>query len=544
MLTYNEKIKPKRKDRPWLLLILALIWVFGTAFFHSPWEPYEPFVLSVVKSILRDNNWLVPYVSHVPYLEIQPFYFWLFAAILKLFNVNNIDSIANGVRLINTTLIFAVIALSAHVGSKLSAFKNGRSVVLILISSVGFITLSYQVTPDIMVLLGICLYLYALQLHRELPGISGWLLFTGLLFISISFSCEFILIALLTLILLPLIDKHWRNRDFYMTAVISVTLFAIIFYSYCYSLQQVDKDFFWLWKNRYMEILHIQNYNILRQLKETALIMSWFVAPASFLVIWTLYKRKWAIFTDKIIQVNIILAVMFFIFTVFSGKNVGQSIFPIILPFVFIASLEIDSIRITIVSLLNWFSIFIFGTFGAAIWVSYILFNLNMPQAFIYWVLHLTQQFHYQFSIWHLFLAIVITAIWLFMITRRGIRGREVVSNWASGTTFILVLFLTLWLPWFDSILTFRPMVAHSLKHINTKGCVITNGTNTVQGALWYYYADINLLPAFFNLNFNVCTQALLAIENVNEVDQKIWTIVWQEKRPIDKKMYVVLQHK
>jgi hypothetical protein len=130
------------------------------------------------------------------------------------------------------------------------------------------------------------------------------------------------------------------------------------------------------------------------------------------------------------------------------------------------------------------------------------------------------------------------------MITRRGIRGREIVSNWASGTTFILVLFLTLWLPWFDSILTFRPMVKNSLRYINARSCVITNGNNTVQGALWYYYADINLLPAFLNLNFNVCNQALVAVENISEIDQKSWNILWQEKRPIDKKIYVVIHHK
>jgi 4-amino-4-deoxy-L-arabinose transferase-like glycosyltransferase len=544
MLTYNEKVKPKRKDRPWLLVVLVLIWVFGTAFFHSPWEPYEPFVLSVVKSILRNNSWLVPYVSHLPYLEIQPFYFWLYAAILKLLHVSNIYSIANGIRLINTSLILAVIALCAKVGANLSAFKNGRSVVLILISSVGFVNLSYQISPNIIVILGFCLYLYALQLHRELPGISGWLLFTGLLLISISFSSEFILIALFILILLPLIDKHWRNRNFFMTAFISVTLFSIIFYSYCYGLQQVDKDFFWQWKIRYMEIYHASGYNILRQLKETLLQISWFLVPGSFLVIWTIYKRKLSIFKDKIIQVNIILAIMLFLFSVFSGRDVDQSLFPIILPFVFIASLEIDSIRITIVSLLNWFSIFIFGTFGAALWTGYILFNLNMPYGFINYALQLTQDFHYQFSSWQLMLAILITFIWLFMITRRGIRGREVVSNWASGTTFVLVLFMALWLPWFDSVLTFRPLVEKSLKYINPKICTVTNGSDTVQGALWYYYADINLLPSFLNLNFNVCNQALVAVEDINSIDQNMWNVMWQGKRPIDKKTYVVIHHK
>lgn len=451
---------------------------------------------------------------------------------------------ANCVRLINTFLLFAIIALSAKIGANLSAIKNGRSVVLILISSIGFINLAYQLTPDVMVLLGFCLYLYALQSYHELPGISGWLLFTGLLFLSISFSCEFVLIALLSLILLPLFDSHWRNRNFFMTVFIAVALFAIIFYFYCYSLQQVNKDFFWLWKNQYMEIVHARDYNLLRQLRETVSTLGWFLIPASFLVLWTFYKRRFDIFKDKIIQVNIIFATLLLIFAIFSGKNVGQAIFPIVLPCVFIASLEIDSIRITIVSLLNWFSLFIFGTFGAFIWIGYILFNFNWPQAFIKEALRLTQQFQYHFSLWSLILAIVVTLIWLFMITRRGIRGREVVSNWASGTTFVLVLFLSLWLPWFDSILSFKPMVKNSLKYLEPNECIVTNGSNTIQSALWYYYADINLLPTFFDLNFNRCNQALVAVDDIATINQEIWQILWQEKRPIDKKTYLIVRRR
>jgi 4-amino-4-deoxy-L-arabinose transferase-like glycosyltransferase len=544
MLTYNENIKPKRKDRPWLLVVLVLIWVLGTAFFHSPWEPYEPFVLSVVKGILRNNSWLVPYVSDIPYLQIQPFYFWIYSAILKAFAITDIYSIANGIRLINTFLIFAVIALSAKIGSNLSAFKNGRSVVLILISSIGFINLSYQLSPDIVVIFGFCLYLYALQLHKILPGLSGWLLFTGLLLVSIAFSCEFILIALSVLLVLPLVDKYWRNKNYIMTCGIGVALFIIIFYIYCTQLQQVDKDFFWQWKIRYLDLINRNNYNTWRQVRETLLLLSWYTLPCGFLAIWTMYKRRLNIFKDKIIQVNILLVIILIAFTIISGKEVDRVIFPIIIPLVFIASLEIDSIRITIVSLFNWFSIFVFGTLGFVIWAGYIMFNLNAPQDIISKVLSFSQNFSYQFKSWQLLLAIAITLIWLFMITRRHIRGREVVTNWASGTTFILVLFMALWLPWFDSVLSFKPLVNSSLKNINKKLCIVTNGSDTVQGALWYYYADVNLLPSTINLNYNICNQAIVATDDLGIIDQNQWQILWHAKRPIDKKEYFMIKHK
>lgn len=544
MLTYNPIKKPKRKDRPWLLFVMSLIWVLGTAFFHSPWEPYEPFVLAVVKGILRNHSWLVPYVSNVPYLQIQPFYFWIYSAVLKLFNVTNIYSIANCIRLLNTLIIFSVVILAARIGSNLSAFKNGRTVVLILISSFGFINNAYQLSPTILVLLGFCLYIYSLQLYYRLPGISGWLLFLGLMFISINFTCEFIVIALLVLLILPIIDKSWRNTHYLTTVTIGIVMFGIIFYLYCYQLKEVNNEFFIQWKQRYSSIFLIPPYSFLRQLKDVFSLLSWYVVPGWFLVIWSFYKRRMSIFKDKVIQANIILAILIFFFALFEGRNIEGAVFPIILPVVFIASLEIDSIRISIVSLLNWFSICVFGVLGLAIWIVYLCFNLNYPPQLIHYVMQYSQDYHFNFNIWQLSLAILITFIWLFMITRRHIRGRELVTNWASSTTYVLVLFLSLCLPWFDSVLTFKPIVFGSLSSINKKVCTVTNSADSTQGALWYYYADVNLIPSFVNLNFSLCNQAVVATEDISKIDQTQWRIVWQAKRPIDKKVYYIIKHK
>ena len=544
MLTYNPIKKPKRKDRPWLLFIMSLIWVLGTAFFHSPWEPYEPFVLAVVKGILRTHSWLVPYVSNVPYLEIQPFYFWIYSAVLKLFNVTDIYSIANCIRLLNTLIIFAIVILAARIGSGLSAFKNGRTVVLILISSFGFINNAYQLSPTILILLGFCLYIYALQLHYRLPGISGWLLFLGLLLISINFTCEYIVIALLLLIILPIIDRHWRTSSYFITATIGIVMFGIIFFLYCNQLHSVNAEFYTQWQQRYGTLYTPGGYNFLRQVRDIFTLLSWYVVPGLFLVLWSLYKRRMGIFKDKVIQANIILAVLIFMFSLLGGHTPEGVIFPVILPVVFIASLEVDSIRISIVSLLNWFSICIFGVIGLVIWLVYIGFILGYPSQMISYILKFSQNYQFHFNIWHTALAILITFIWLFMITRRHIRGRELITNWASSTTYVLVLFLSLCLPWFDSVLSFRPIVMGSLPSIVRQSCIVTNSENSTQGALWYYYADINLIPSFVNLNFSLCNQAVIATEDINKIDKTQWKIVWQGKRPIDKKAYYVVKHK
>lgn len=545
MLTYNSNYKLKRKDRPWLLFILALIWVLGTVFFHSPWEPYEPFVFAVVKGIIVNSSWLVPYISSAPYLEIQPFYFWIYASIIKVFNTTDITYVANIIRIINTIIIFAVLAVIGRVGSGLSAFKTGRTVILLLISSIGFINIAYQLSPNILILLGLSLYLYALQKYQDLPGISGWILFIGLLFLSIDFTCEFILLAILVLILLPIIDSYWRNKKYYVTCLIGLFLFFVIFYFYCMQLQQVNGDFFQQWQSRYTNLIDRSNYNFWLQSIATIKLLLWYIAPSWLLAIWSFIRRGRTIFKDKTLQVSLLLSLLLFIFTCISGKYVEGTIFPIVILFALIASIEIDSIRITVVSLLNSFSIIIFGLLGLLIWVLYIMLNLpHVNNHIISDMLAFGQGYVYHFNFWHLALALLISVIWLVMITRRHIRGREMVTNWASGSTFVVVLFLSLWLPWFDSVLSFKPIVDNSLKYIDRTHCVATNGYNGTQIALWYYYADISLMPAFLNLNYSICNQAVVATEDPNIIDLKQWKILWHDKRAIDKKIYYVIVHK
>ncbi len=547
MLTYNKN-KPhkiKRTDKPWLLFILAIIWVFGTVFFHSPWEPYEPFVFAVVKGIVSNNSWFVPYISGVPYAEIQPFYFWFYASIIKLFNITDINYIANTIRIINTLIIFGVLFVMGRVGSGLVSFKSGRTTILILISMFGFVNVAYKLSPDILILFGMSLYLYALQKYKTLPGISSWILFLGLLFLSIHFTCEFLFISIITLFLLPILDDHWRNVKYFITTSIGLLLFMIIFYLYCIQLQHVNIEFFHQWKSRYFNLFKRDNYNFWIHTYNTLQFLLWYVAPGWVLMFWSIWKRRDNIFQDKTIEVGVVLFILFFIFACISGNNPEDVIFPVILIVPLIGAMEVDSIKITIVSFFNSFSIIAFGFIGFLLWIGYFILNIpNVHNKFFRYIISIAQDYKHHFHAWQILLATLITVIWLIMITRRHIRGREMVTNWACGSTFVLILSLALWLPWFDSVLTFKPIVDASLKYLNKNKCIATNQPNSTQMALWYYYHNINLIPTFINLNNSICNQGVVATENPNIIDEKEWRIVWMGRRPIDRKIYYVIKHK
>ena len=127
------------------------------------------------------------------------------------------------------------------------------------------------------------------------------------------------------------------------------------------------------------------------------------------------------------------------------------------------------------------------------------------------------------------------------MITRKHIRGREMVTNWASGTTFVLVLFISLCLPWFNSVLSFQDVVNSSLPYLKSSNCIATNQSNRTQNALWYYYANLRLEP---EVNFvqGRCNQALISVKAKDNISIPGWKEIWSNKRPVDFRRYVLLE--
>lgn len=543
MLTYSPiAAKPKRKDRPWLLFIMVIIWIGGATFFHSPWEPYEPYVVAIVKSIIHTNSWLVPYISSGnPYLDLQPFYFWIYALIIKIFNFSDI---ANAIRLINCGIILITLYLIGKIGSNLSAFKNGRSVVMILISTIGFINNAYQLSPNIIILLGFSLYFWSIQHSLKTPGIAGGLMALGLILISINFTVEYIFIALLLLLLLPFLDRSLRQFEYYIVVVSGISIFSIIFASYAWQLNKVNHLFFLEWVAKYFSFIEIKPSGFLLNVLFYLQTLLWYLIPGWILVIWTVYKRRKKIFDDMMLCTSIIFALLLFICAVASGRQDESVIFPIIIPVVLLASVEIDSIRISIVSWLNWFSIFAFGAGGLAVIILYTTLNSGHPQDLLSKAQFYAPAYVFDFNIWQVILAGIITAIWIFMITRKHIRGREMVSNWASGTTFCLVLFVSLCLPWFNSVLSFKDIVDSSRPYLDkdVNSCIVTNERNRIQSAIWYYYADIRLIPDSNFANNTQCKRALISVYNDKVIDYPGWHVIWSNKRPIDFKRYMLLE--
>ena len=343
--------------------------------------------------------------------------------------------------------------------------------------------------------------------------------------------------------MLPLIDRRWNNSRYFFTAIAGLLLFSFIFISYVWQLKRENYNFFVQWHNQYTDFMVFEPKKWLGNGAFFMQTLAWYVIPSWILLLWSFYKRRRRIFADKIIRASILFALLIFVFAVLSGVHHESVLFPILIPFVLIGSLEIDSIRITIVSLLNWFCLFVFGAAGVFLFLLYVALNFGHPIDLLTRANYYAPEYIFNFNFWHLSLAIISAAIWLFMITRRHIRGREMLSNWASGTTFVLAMFVSLCLPWFNAVLSFKGLVESSEPYLKTGAydCIASVSSNHIENALWYYYADVRFTPSH-KIEETHCNQMLVADNMQHDLDYLGWKIVWSDKRPVDTRRYVLLE--
>ena len=72
-------------------------------------------------------------------------------------------------------------------------------------------------------------------------------------------------------------------------------------------------------------------------------------------------------------------------------------------------------------------------------------------------------------------LALSFTPIWLWAVTRRNIRGRQAVTNWAAGSTLIWTIIFSLFLPWTESLKSYRPIAQDIAQHLPDEHIAILN---------------------------------------------------------------------
>ena len=166
MLTYvppEQRPAPPTYERPWLLLLLAFVWLWPGVFAHDLWQD-EPLVYAVIRQAAEGGQWWLPQDGGTLFWDVPPLYMWLSLLFLKLFG--HLPPY-EAVRMVNALLAAVSLAAMGGAGRMLLGRRNGRTAVLVLIGCPGLLMMSHFIGGQIVTLCGLSLSFYALAMARQ-----------------------------------------------------------------------------------------------------------------------------------------------------------------------------------------------------------------------------------------------------------------------------------------------------------------------------------------------------------------------------------------
>ncbi|RRD68285.1 hypothetical protein EII19_02375 [Comamonadaceae bacterium OH2310_COT-174] len=203
-------------------------------------------------------------------------------------------------------------------------------------------------------------------------------------------------------------------------------------------------------------------------------LLIWFGWPAWPLACWALYRwrRHWLRARPSL---HLALPLLWLLLTLAlaacaQGSARDRTLFLGLPMAATLAAFALPTMRRTLSSLIDWFTLLFFTACGVAIWVIWTATQTGLPAKPAANVAKLAPEYVPQFSALAFGLAALSTAIWLAVIAWRT--GRHRSALWkslvlpAGGATWCLTLVMTLWLPMLDYGRSYQPQIDKLAAHI------------------------------------------------------------------------------
>ncbi|MGL6071869.1 ArnT family glycosyltransferase, partial [Craterilacuibacter sp.] len=536
MLTYTpnqDHTAQVPTERPWLLLLLTFIWLWPGILGHDPWRPDEPWVTAVVQEMLATGNYLVPALDGQAFLRDAPLYYWLGAVFAKLFSPW-LMPLHDAIRLATPFCMAAGLAFAGGAGRELIGRRHGRSVVLIMIGCFGLIVTGHEMNPVVAGFTGFAAAFYALTLALRAPALGGAVL--GLASVWLLLATSVLEVALVWLVALALpVFAAWRSKRHAITLAMGLLIALPLSALWLVGFMDGHPLAFKLWLDQFalgpfngfgqLSFFHEPGYY-----PKTVL---WYAFPAWPLAVWTLYRARR--FDQPRIQLPLLAFAVTMLVLTLSSRQSSESAMPLLLPLAILAAAELDTLRRGAAAFLNWFGLMTFGLFGLLVWLGWLAMNYGWPERLAGRAHYFSPYYTPHISLLAAGFAMLATLCWLWAVTRRHLRGRQAVTNWAAGITLFWGLGMSLWLPWLDAAKSYRPVVAQMMAALpDNVQCVATADNNRMARLSWQYYAGLTLKPHPVDAAVP-CDWQLVVRTREEGLAEPGWQVLWSGGRPRDK---------
>ena len=267
-------------------------------------------------------------------------------------------------------------------------------------------------------------------------------------------------------------------------------------------------------------------------------LLLWFTWPAWPLALWTLWRWR-----GQLASRHVALPLWFASMAVVSALTTTASDRSLLLslpPLAALAAFALPTLKRSVASLIDWFTLLFFTGCAVIIWVVWIAMQTGVPQQPAANVARLAPGFEPSFS-WIAFLAATAaTLAWGWLLKWRT--GAHRAAIWkslvlpAGGTTLCWLLLMTLWLPLLDYARSLGPLSRQVASLVDKNACVEIYGVGSAQAAALQYHAQLELRQASAQascpyLVVDVHAQASLG----NVVNLPEWAFLATVHKPTDK---------
>lgn len=297
----------------------------------------------------------------------------------------------------------------------------------------------------------------------------------------------------------------------------------------------------WRWR---IEIPGLETPADRKEWRSVARLLIWFTWPTWPLAAWTLWRWRRQL-TSRHVALPLWFALVALAATVTTTAS-DRSLLLSLPPLAALAAFALPTLKRSVASLIDWFTLLFFTGCAIIIWVIWIAMQTGMPRQPAANVAKLAPGFEPSFS-WLAFLAAALaTLAWAWLVKWRA--GRQRAAVWksmvlpAGGATLCWLLLMTLWLPLLDYARSYAPLSRQVAARVDTEACVEVFGLNSAQAAAFQYHGHLNLRQAGARAACPYLVVDADAQDRLSStVDMPEWAFLATVRRPTDKTENVLL---
>jgi len=281
-----------------------------------------------------------------------------------------------------------------------------------------------------------------------------------------------------------------------------------------------------------------------REWQQAIRLLLWFTWPAGPLAAWTVWRWR-----RQLVARHVALPLWFALVAVVSTLLTHSSDRSLLLGLPALATLAafaLPTLRRSVSSLIDWFTLLFFSGCAVVIWVVWISLQTGVPAKPAANVARLAAGFEPTFNLIAFIAALGGTIAWGWLVRWRA--GRHQAALWksfvlpAGGAALCWMLLMTLWLPVLDYARSHRAVVQGIRQAMDEPGCVEVFGLTRGQAAALRFHGGLQLRNAAprSQCPWLVIGSEYQAAASV-AMDMKQWSLAATVRRPTDAKDNLLL---